>query len=183
MAEKTITNFLSEEYKDFSLYVIENRAIPSVIDGLKPVQRKIIHISDKVWKTGNEKPLKVFQLSGKVASEAFYHHGDCLSPETEIMLDDGSIITISKWYEEYPEKQFRVLSYDEKKLKFTHGIGHSPRIGQITNIEYEIEMEDGCIFLCTENHPFLTNRGWVQAKDLTDDDEIKSFNDYHGGKK
>ena len=75
-SEKTITEFLSEEYKEFSLYVIENRAIPSVIDGLKPVQRKIVHVSDKVWKTGSEKPLKVFQLSGKVASEAFYHHGD-----------------------------------------------------------------------------------------------------------
>jgi DNA topoisomerase-2 len=74
--EKTITEFLSDEYKEFSLYVIENRAIPSVIDGLKPTQRKIIHISNQVWKTGSEKPLKVFQLSGKVASDCYYHHGD-----------------------------------------------------------------------------------------------------------
>jgi len=73
--EKTITDFLSDEYKEFSLYVIENRAIPSVIDGLKPSQRKIIHISNEIWKTGNEKELKVFQLSGKVASDAYYHHG------------------------------------------------------------------------------------------------------------
>ena len=29
-----------------------------------------------MWKSGNEKNLKVFQLSGKVASDAFYHHGD-----------------------------------------------------------------------------------------------------------
>ncbi len=74
--EKTITEFLSDEYKDFSLYVIENRAIPSIIDGLKPSQRKIIHVSNNIWKTGNEKPLKVFQLSGAVANQAFYHHGD-----------------------------------------------------------------------------------------------------------
>jgi DNA topoisomerase-2 len=74
--EKTITEFLSSEYKDFSLYVIENRAIPSVIDGLKPSQRKVIHISNDVWKNGSEKPLKIFQLAGKVASDCFYHHGN-----------------------------------------------------------------------------------------------------------
>ena len=75
-SQKTITDLLSAEYKDFSLYVIENRAIASVIDGLKPVQRKILHVCNTTWKTGNEKTLKVFQLSGKVASEVFYHHGD-----------------------------------------------------------------------------------------------------------
>lgn len=73
---KTITQFLSEEYKDFSLYTIENRAIPSMIDGLKPSQRKIIHIASDIWKTGNEKHMKIFQLAGSVASGAFYHHGD-----------------------------------------------------------------------------------------------------------
>jgi DNA gyrase/topoisomerase IV subunit A len=76
MAEKSISEFLSDEYKEFAMYVIEGRAIPSVIDGFKPTQRKIIHISNGIWKTGNEKALKVFQLSGKVASDCFYHHGD-----------------------------------------------------------------------------------------------------------
>jgi DNA topoisomerase II len=76
MAEKTISEFLSVEYKEFAMYVIEGRAIPSVIDGFKPTQRKIIHISNQIWKTGSEKTLKVFQLSGKVASDCYYHHGD-----------------------------------------------------------------------------------------------------------
>jgi len=75
-SQKTISEFLSQEYKEFSLYTIENRAIPSVIDGFKPTHRKIIHVSNSIWKTGNEKPLKVFQLAGKVASDAFYHHGN-----------------------------------------------------------------------------------------------------------
>ncbi len=74
--EKTISEFLSNEYKEFAMYVIEGRAIPSVIDGFKPTQRKIIHIANQIWRTGNEKTLKVFQLSGKVASDCFYHHGD-----------------------------------------------------------------------------------------------------------
>ena len=75
-SHKTISEFLSNEYRDFSLYVIENRAIASVVDGLKPVQRKILHVSNRTWRSGSEKTLKVFQLCGKVASEAFYHHGD-----------------------------------------------------------------------------------------------------------
>lgn len=76
MKEKSITKFLSEEYKEFAMYSIEGRAIPSVVDGFKPSQRKIIHISSQIWKTGNEKPIKIFQLAGKVASDAFYHHGN-----------------------------------------------------------------------------------------------------------
>ena len=76
MQQKTITQFLSQEYKEFALYSIEGRAIPSVIDGFKPTQRKVIHVASDVWKTGGEKAIKVFQLSGKVASDAFYHHGD-----------------------------------------------------------------------------------------------------------
>jgi DNA gyrase/topoisomerase IV subunit A len=37
------------------MYTLENRAIPSVIDGFKPTQRKIIFIADKVWKGSNDK--------------------------------------------------------------------------------------------------------------------------------
>jgi len=76
MTEKTITEFLSVEYKNFAMYSIEGRAIPSVVDGFKPSQRKVIHVANQIWKTGNEKVLKIFQLSGKVASDVFYHHGD-----------------------------------------------------------------------------------------------------------
>ena len=88
MSSKTISEFLSQEYRDFSLYTIENRAIPSVIDGFKPTHRKIIFISNGIWKTGSEKPLKVFQLAGKVASDAFYHHGN--------MSLESSIVTMAQ---------------------------------------------------------------------------------------
>ena len=67
MSKKSITEFLSNEYKGFAFYVIENRALPSVIDGFKPTQRKITHGSTMIWKTGTEKSLKVFQLSGFIA--------------------------------------------------------------------------------------------------------------------
>jgi len=177
ITEKTITEFLSGEYKEFAMYSIEGRAIPSVIDGFKPTQRKIIHGSSQIWKTGNEKTLKIFQLSGYIAANCFYHHGDCLDPNTEIMMEDGQIITIFDWFENYPEKKFNLISFDEQNKKFVTGIGHSPREGSITDIEYEIVMEDDSIFKCTGNHPFLTQRGWINAEDLVDTDEIKSFYD------
>lgn len=73
---KSITQYLDTEYAQFGKYTIENRAIPSLIDGFKPTQRKIIFVSNKIWKTLNEKPLKVFQLGGRIAAEAMYHHGN-----------------------------------------------------------------------------------------------------------
>lgn len=87
--EKTISQFLSEEYKDFALYTIENRAIPSIIDGFKPTHRKIIHACNNIWKSGTEKPLKVFQLAGKVASDCFYHHGNASLESAIITMAQG----------------------------------------------------------------------------------------------
>lgn len=174
--EKSISEFLSNEYKEFALYTIENRAIPSLIDGFKPVQRKIIHISNQLWKGSDEKTKKVFQLAGLVADKAFYHHGNCLDINTNILLDDGSFISLKDWIDMYPDVKFNVVSYDEENKEFVTGVGHSPRIGNINNIEIEIEMEDGGIIKCTENHPFLTKRGWIEAKDLLESDEIISIN-------
>lgn len=73
---KTVTEYLDQDYAMYGMYTLENRAIPSVIDGFKPTQRKIIFIADRVWRNGGEKPLKIFQLGGRIAAEAHYHHGD-----------------------------------------------------------------------------------------------------------
>jgi DNA topoisomerase-2 len=95
MHEKTITQFLSQEYKEFAFYTIENRALPSLIDGFKISQRKIIHTCSQIWKTGNEKHLKIFQLSGKVASDCFYHHGNA-------SLDSAIINLVQKFKNNAP---------------------------------------------------------------------------------
>lgn len=74
--KRKIEDFFANEYLNYAKYVVENRAIPSVIDGFKPTQRKVAYVANQVWKTGNEKPLKVFQLAGTVAANAYYHHGN-----------------------------------------------------------------------------------------------------------
>ena len=72
---RTIENFFDNEYTEFARYVVSGRAIPSLIDGFKPSQRKIAFAAAKLWKTGNEKPMKVFQLGGQAAAISFFHHG------------------------------------------------------------------------------------------------------------
>jgi DNA topoisomerase-2 len=76
ISKSTISEYLDRDYLQYAKYVVEHRAIPSVIDGLKPTQRKVTYIANQVWKTGKEKPLKVFQLTGRIAADAHYHHGD-----------------------------------------------------------------------------------------------------------
>lgn len=68
-----VSDFLKNEYKDFSFYVLESRAIPSLVDGFKPTQRKIMFVADKHIRSVKN---KVATLAGKVISDAQYHHGN-----------------------------------------------------------------------------------------------------------
>ena len=76
MDKRSITEFCDTDYLNYAHYVVEQRAIPSVIDGFKPTQRKVIFVANRIWRNINDKPLKVFQLAGKVSAESYYHHGD-----------------------------------------------------------------------------------------------------------
>jgi DNA topoisomerase-2 len=70
--KRSISSFLNKEVYDYSLHIVENRALPSVIDGFRPTNRKIIYVAS----TNKIEWLKIFQLTGTVAKDAFYHHGD-----------------------------------------------------------------------------------------------------------
>jgi len=74
-SQRNISEYLKNEYLSFAYYTIQQRAIPSVIDGFKPVQRKIINESIRLWKD-NKTELKCYQLGGYVAARQKYHHGD-----------------------------------------------------------------------------------------------------------
>lgn len=58
------------------------RSIPSVVDGLKPSQRKVIYTFFNMSKEKANTSTKVFQITGKVADFASYHHGDASLNET-----------------------------------------------------------------------------------------------------
>ena len=68
-----VTDLIDGQYKDYSKYVLYSRAIPHLIDGLKPSQRKILYTALKTAKTSR---IKTASLSGNTISSANYHHGD-----------------------------------------------------------------------------------------------------------
>ena len=93
MAEKiqkrTITNFLNTEYLNYAFSVLEERAIPSVIDGFKPGARKIMHAS-LAGTTKDGKLYKLLALSGDAMRVSLYSHGD-------ISLN-GTIVNMCKYF-------------------------------------------------------------------------------------
>ncbi len=72
---RNVEDFFDKEYCEYAKYTISSRAIPSAVDGFKPSHRKIAFAANKLWRTGNEKPMKVFQLGGQAAALSFFHHG------------------------------------------------------------------------------------------------------------
>jgi DNA topoisomerase-2 len=68
-----ISELIDGKYKDYSKYVLYSRAIPHMIDGLKPSQRKILFTA---LKTAKNNRIKTASLSGNTISSANYHHGD-----------------------------------------------------------------------------------------------------------
>lgn len=68
----SVTDFIHKDLRWFSIADNE-RSIPSVVDGFKPSQRKVLYACRK--RTSNN-DTKVSQLSGYVSSETCYHHGE-----------------------------------------------------------------------------------------------------------
>lgn len=71
---RDILCFYGKEYMDYAKYTIANRAIPSIIDGLKPGARKIMHAAFYALPPGKKK--KFFDVVGAAYSRSQYHHGD-----------------------------------------------------------------------------------------------------------
>lgn len=80
-----VTSFIDTSYKEYSKYVLFSRAIPHLIDGLKPSQRKILYTAIMEAKGF----LKTASLSGSVIAKASYHHGDAsLNAAINSMVQD-----------------------------------------------------------------------------------------------
>lgn len=107
----TITDFLNNQYKEFSIFTVSERAIPSVIDGLKPGARKILNaMFTGSLKDG--KTYKLLSLVGDTMKLSLYAHGD-------ISLI-GTICTISKEFYNF---------YNPLEIEGQGGILRSPEAG------------------------------------------------------
>ncbi len=68
--EKNISELLNNEWKEYSITTIEDRAIPSVIDGLKPVQRFLLYGG---FSKAKNDFVKVAALAGNTSAYGFTH--------------------------------------------------------------------------------------------------------------
>ena len=82
VSKKTIKELIDCEYRGYAEYVIQNRAIPSYIDGLKPVQRKVLYVVKKIARKDEK---KIAEIAGQLAS-VNYHHGDASAQDAAIRM-------------------------------------------------------------------------------------------------
>ena len=70
-----LREFTEKAYLDYSMYVILDRALPHIGDGLKPVQRRIIYAMSELGLASGAKPKKSARTVGDVIGK-FHPHGD-----------------------------------------------------------------------------------------------------------
>src|SRR5579871_2541920 len=87
--------FTEKAYLDYSMYVILDRALPSLSDGLKPVQRRIIYAMSELGLAAGAKHKKSARTVGDVIGK-FHPHGDSACYEAMVhMAQDFSTATRS----------------------------------------------------------------------------------------
>jgi DNA topoisomerase-2 len=84
ISDISVSDFMEKDYKDYALYVLEQRAISSVADGQKPVMRKILHAADKTLRNSHN---KVSNFAGVVISSTNYHHGNVSCEDAIIKMN------------------------------------------------------------------------------------------------
>lgn len=81
----SLEDIMGDRFGRYSKYIIQDRALPDVRDGLKPVQRRILYA---MWKEGNL-PTKPYRKSAKTVGTVIgnYHpHGDSSVYEAMVRL-------------------------------------------------------------------------------------------------
>ena len=75
IVNRTVSDILDREYRDYAIYIAENRALPMIADGMKTGARKIMHAAFKgSLKDGKQK--KLVALVGETLLHTLYPHGD-----------------------------------------------------------------------------------------------------------
>ncbi len=80
-----LKTFVEKSYLDYSMYVILDRALPSLLDGLKPVQRRIIYAMSELGLKASSKHKKSARTVGDVLGK-FHPHGDSACYEAMVLM-------------------------------------------------------------------------------------------------
>ena len=80
-----LREYAEKAYLDYSMYVVLDRALPFVGDGLKPVQRRIIYAMSELGLSASSKHKKSARTIGDVIGK-FHPHGDSASYEAMVLM-------------------------------------------------------------------------------------------------
>ncbi len=119
--ELPLATYTEKAYLDYSMYVILDRALPHISDGLKPVQRRIIYAMSELGLSAASKHKKSARTVGDVLGK-FHPHGDTACYEAMVLmaqpftyrypLVDGQ----GNWGSQDDPKSFAAMRYTESRL-------------------------------------------------------------------
>ncbi len=117
----SLQKYTEKAYLDYSMYVILDRALPHIGDGLKPVQRRIIYAMSELGLKASAKFKKSARTVGDVIGK-FHPHGDSAAYEAMVLmaqnfsyrypLVDGQ----GNWGSPDDPKSFAAMRYTESRL-------------------------------------------------------------------
>jgi len=117
-----LKNYTQQAYLNYSMYVINDRALPSLGDGLKPVQRRIVYAMSELGLKAAAKFKKSARTIGDVIGK-FHPHGDAACYEAMVLmaqpftyrypLVDGQ----GNWGSQDDPKSFAAMRYTESRLR------------------------------------------------------------------
>jgi topoisomerase-4 subunit A len=118
----TLRSYTQQAYLNYSMYVINDRALPNIGDGLKPVQRRIVYAMSELGLKASAKFKKSARTIGDVIGK-FHPHGDSACYEAMVLmaqpftyrypLVDGQ----GNWGSQDDPKSFAAMRYTESRLR------------------------------------------------------------------
>lgn len=118
---RSVAEFSEQAYLNYSMYVILDRALPHISDGLKPVQRRIIYAMSEIGLSHLSKYKKSARTVGDVLGK-YHPHGDSACYEAMVLMaQDFSyrypfIDGQGNWGSIDDPKSFAAMRYTESRL-------------------------------------------------------------------
>ncbi len=119
--KRSMAEFTEQSYLNYSMYVILDRALPHIGDGLKPVQRRIVYAMSELGLDADSKHKKSARTVGDVLGK-YHPHGDSACYEAMVLmaqpfsyrytLVDGQ----GNWGAPDDPKSFAAMRYTEARL-------------------------------------------------------------------
>lgn len=118
---RSVAEFTEQAYLSYAMYVIMDRALPHISDGLKPVQRRIVYAMSELGLKPSSKPKKSARTVGDVLGK-YHPHGDSACYEAMVLMAQPFsyrypfIEGQGNWGSPDDPKSFAAMRYTEAKL-------------------------------------------------------------------